>query len=140
MAEDLQELVSKSDLTLRPGTSLAAIRDREAELGVTFPDDYVELMLLSNGLEGFMSSDPDSPYIQIDPIEEVMDDEAEQLSGEFRPRFVVFGSDGGGEAFAFDADHDMRIVMFPWVGGAEDAIVQAPTLGEFLLRGPVFES
>ena len=140
MAEDLRAFISNSELTLQPGTSLAAIRDREAELGITFPEDYVELMLLSNGLEGFLSSDPDSPYIQIDPIEELMDDEAQQLAAEFWPRFIVFGSDGGGEAFAFDADHDMRIVMFPWIGGAEDIIVQAPTLGEFLHRGPRFES
>ena len=33
----------------------------------------------------------------------------------------------------------MRVVMFPWVGGAEDAIPQTATLLEFLRIGPRFD-
>jgi hypothetical protein len=138
MAEDLAALIAGGEFSTRPGASLAAIRDREVELGVTFPADYVDLMLLSNGLDGFLSSEPDSAYIRIDPIEEMANDEEQKVAAEFWPELVVFGSDGGGEAFAFDADHDMRIVMFPWIGGEQHAIVQAATLRGFLRQGPRF--
>ena len=135
MEDVLAALIARGELSVRPGANMTAIRDRERELGVTFPTDYVELMLLSNGLEGFLGGDAESAYIRIDPIEEMMNDEEQGLAAEFWPAYVVFGSDGGGEAFAFDADHSMRIVMFPWVGGAGDAIVQAATLTEFLTHG-----
>ena len=135
MEEVLDALIARGELSTRPGASLAAIRDRELELGVTFPADYVELMLLSNGIEGFLGNEDESAYIRIDSIEELMNDDEQGLAAEFWPGYVVFGSDGGGEALAFDAGHEMRIVMFPWVGGAEDAIGQAATLTEFLTHG-----
>jgi SMI1 / KNR4 family (SUKH-1) len=44
---------------------------------------------------------------------------------------VVFGGNGGGEAFTFDADG--QVVVIPWIGGAEDAIPQG-SFTEFLAR------
>ena len=37
------------ELEKSPGASSEAIRDRERELGIQFPPDYVEFMLASNG-------------------------------------------------------------------------------------------
>jgi hypothetical protein len=35
---------------------------------------------------------------------------------------VIFGSDGGNEAFAFDEGG--RVVVIPWIDGREDAVPQ----------------
>jgi hypothetical protein len=44
---------------------------------------------------------------------------------------VVFGSDGGLEAFAFDADG--QVLVIPWIGSAAEAIPQG-SFTEFLVR------
>jgi hypothetical protein len=138
---DITRVLERGDLETQPGASLEMIRAREAELGVRFPDDYVHLMTFSNGLEGFIELDRDGGfYIRIDPIDEMMSETAQQLAAEFWPHLIVFGGDGGGEAFAFDTRDEMKVVMFPWTGGADDAIPQTPTLLEFLQRGLVFGS
>ena len=96
-------------------------------------------MRVSNGVAGFVSGDEDAAYVRIDPLEEVRDEEARKASAEFWPGLVVFGSDGGGEAFAFDTrDPDMPIVVFPWIGDDEDVIPQPGTLVDLLRRGPRF--
>lgn len=125
-----------ADLTKAPGAQLAAIRDREAELGITFPVDYVEFKLSSNGAEGFVGGD--RLYVRIDPIEEMMSDELQESLARDRPGLVVFGSDGGGEAFAFDTRGDeVTIVMFPWIGlDDEEVLPQGRTFSEFLRRAP----
>jgi hypothetical protein len=46
-------LIDPLGLERREGASLEMIGDREAELGVHFPQDYVELRRLTNGIEGF---------------------------------------------------------------------------------------
>jgi hypothetical protein len=136
MDSELAELTA--ELTKSPGASLAVIRDREAELGITFPDDYVEFMLSSNGGEGFVGGD--RLYVQIDPIEEMMNDDLREGLARERRGLVVFGSDGAGEAFAFDTRGDeVRIVMFPWVGVDEKEVFpQGRTFTEFLRRAPVW--
>jgi hypothetical protein len=53
--------------------------------------------------------------------------------------FVIFGSNGGGEVFAFDRDG--RAVVVPWIGGVDDAIPQG-TFSDFLaglVEGRLFE-
>ena len=136
MNRELAELTS--ELAKAPGASLEAIRYREAELGVTFPDDYVDFMLSSNGGEGFVGGD--RLYVQIDPIEEMMDVELQETLARDRPGLVVFGSDGAGEAFAFDTRGDeFTIVMFPWIGlDEEEVLPQGRTFTEFLRGAPVW--
>lgn len=124
------------DLEKRPGASLEAIRQRERELGIQFPQDYVEFMLASNGAEGFVGGD--RAYVQIEPIEQMMNDRLQRDLNESRPGLVVFGSDGAGEAYAFDPrGEDLRIVMFPWIGHDEEEILfQGRSFTEFLRSVP----
>ncbi len=137
MIRELAELTA--DLTKAPGAQLTAIRDREAELGITFPDDYVEFMMSSNGAEGFVGGD--RLYVRIGPIEEMMNDQLQQTLAKDRPGLVVFGSDGVLEAFAFDTCGDeVTIVMFPWIGLDDDeTLPQGRTFTE-LRRAPVWRS
>jgi hypothetical protein len=135
------ELASLTEgIEKRPGAAAAAIRDREQALGVTFPNDYVEFMLTSNGGEGFVGES----YLRLDPVDDVMNDDLLATLPETRAGLIVFGSDGGLEAFAFDARHGgLRIVMFPWIGTDEiEVIEQGRTFTEFLRRaraGALFE-
>jgi hypothetical protein len=54
--------------------------------------------------------------------------------GEFAPGFFIFGSNGGGEAFAFDARTSAKpIVSIPFVGmAAGEAWAIGPTFDAFL--------
>ena len=136
MSRVLKELIDGLGLETRPGASIEMIRDRERELGVRFPPDYVELMLLTNGLEGFIE---DRAYIRVHPIEEMMDDRLQRDAAEYWPGLIIFGDDGAREGFAFDTRaEEMPIVMFSWVGGPEDAVVQGRTIAEFLTRVPYY--
>jgi hypothetical protein len=131
------ELSALTDqLEKRPAASLQAIRDRERELGIQFPPDYVEFMLASNGAEGFVGGG--RAYIRIEPIEEMMNDRLQETLRDSWPGLVVFGSDGAGEAFAFDPrGGDVTIVMFPWIGHDEEEILlQGRTFTEFLRTVP----
>ena len=119
MSSELASLTA--GLTKQSGATLAAIRDRERELGVRFPDDYVEFMLASNGGEGSVGES----YLRIDPIEEMMNDRLQEALDESRAGLIVFGSDGGLEAFAFDPRRGgLRIVMFPSIGIDEEEVIE----------------
>ena len=135
--ETLASVIDGFELERRPGASLSVIHDREAELGVSFPPDYVELMQLTNGLEGFLGED--RPYVRIYPIEEMMDDRLREDAARYWAGLIIFGDDGSREGFAFDTRVEgMPIVMFSWVGGPEDAVVQGRTMAEFFANVPYY--
>jgi len=130
MEERLASLTA--GLERRKGAALVAIREREEQLGLRFPSDYVEFMLASNGGEGFVGES----YVRIEPIEELMSDDQRALLPDERAGLVVFGSNGGLEAFALDTrGPELRIVMFPWIGiDQEEVIGQGRTFTEFFER------
>ena len=91
------------------GASEEAIQQAERSLDVRFPPDYLELMRAVNGYEGSTGA----TWLRLWPIEELVSRNQEQEASRCAPEFVVFGSNGGGETFAF-------------VGTAGSAIVQVP--------------
>jgi hypothetical protein len=115
-----------------PGAELSAIRKRESVLGITFPADYVEFMLRSDGGSG----NGDEMWIEIDPIEEMAPDDAPlpEMPGLFR-----FGGDGAGETFAFDARGDrVSLVMVRDSIADEDILWQGDTFTEFVRNVPLY--
>ena len=130
MDERLASLTAGLDR--RKGAALEAIREREEQLGLRFPSDYVEFMLASNGGEGFVGES----YVRIEPIEEVMSDDLRASLPDERAGLVVFGSNGALEAFAFDTrGPELRIVMFPRIGVDEEEVIgQGRTFSDFLER------
>ena len=122
--------------TLRPGASDELLSELTRALGVRLPTDYLSLLSHSNGLSGFVGEN----YLNLSRAEDV------QACGlhEYAPFFIFIGSDGGGEAFAYDTRHpEMPIVNVPFIGMVSEAprLLGASIL-EFLERlraKPLFE-
>ena len=127
----MQQLIHT--LTLNPGASEEMIQKTEHHLECVFPDDYRTFIRLSNGAEGSIGRDG---YIALWSLDEVI--ELNELCNvkKFAPGLILFGGDGGGEAFAFDARYgSMPIVQVAYVGMSLDPnelIALAPTFLTFL--------
>lgn len=103
-------------LSRRSAVSDAAIAESEKELMAKLPGDYVEFLRATNGGEGFIGK---NAYVAFFRIEELLSmNEAYQVQ-KYAPGLVVFGSDGGGEAYGFDTRvPQWPIVQVPFVGMA----------------------
>jgi hypothetical protein len=96
------------------------IRKTETGLGVVLPKEYIEFLLHANGGEGVIG---DNAYLVLWRVEDLPEINAGYQVQIYAPGFVMFGSDGGGEAFAFDMRSQVKgIVMLPFVGMAVDEI------------------
>ena len=128
VAERLLELIAQ--LELGQGISSTSIQDVQSKLGLRLPGDYVNFILSFNGGEGFVGNS----YLVLWPIEEIIPmNEACQVQ-KFAPGLLLFGSDGGGEAYAFDTRSDsMSVVKVSFVGmSLAEAEVIARTFTDFL--------
>ena len=76
------------------------------------PSDYLDALCFSNGGEGFIQQS----YFRLYSIEELLSlNEAYQVRS-FAPGLVIFGSNGGGEAFGFDTrQNQMEVVQIPFI-------------------------
>jgi len=118
-------------LDLNPGASESDLRQVEAALAVVLPLEYVDLMRYSNGAEGPIGA---SSYLVLWPIEEIIPLNEDYAAGEFAPGLILFGTDGGGEGYAFDTrSAALPIVAVPLVGiSLDEATLRGRTFGEFL--------
>ena len=114
-----------------PSTSAAAVRQFEVESGFHLPKSYVEFLEQSDGGEGFVGP---NAYVVFWRLEELFEMNEAYQTNEFAPGLFLFGSDGGGEAFAFDRRFDPNpIVSVPFVGmGLKLARLIAPDFRTFL--------
>lgn len=118
-------------LNLCLGASDNAIAQCQAVAGVELPPEYVQFVKRSNGAEGFVG---ESSYLMLWPVEELLEmNEAYEIK-EYAPGLLLFGSDGGGEAYAFDLRYMHKpIVRVPFVGLSIDDIVHVgDTFSAFL--------
>ena len=97
------------------GASESALRNLRETVGVDLPDEYIQLLAYSNEGEGelpapFHTLCLDSAVVAADPG-------MLKVSAENYPGLVVFGSDGGGELFAFDTRG-----VYPWPIVAFDGV------------------
>jgi len=84
------------------------------------PEGYMRFLQFANGGEGFIGA---NTYAILWRIEELLSMNREHQVSEYAPGLFVFGSDGGGEAFAFDLrSQPASIVSVPFVGMALDLI------------------
>jgi len=115
-----------------PPAATEAIRDAEAQLGVSLPSEYTLFLETMNGGEGFLGDN----YLILWSVDELARCNAEMEVSRYAPGLLLFGTDGGGETFGFDSrSPDFRIVMMPAIGmewGVEDQI--ASSFGGFLER------
>ena len=82
------------------------------------PDGYMAFLALSNGGEGFIGE----RYVCLWKAEELMIHNRGYKVAEFFPKFFFIGSDGGGEAYAFDiSGDDSTVFEVPFIGSQGDA-------------------
>src|SRR6266702_8263069 len=82
------------------------------------PKDYVEYLDAGGSDFAFTIGDPG--YFQLWPREEIEQWNQDYQVTEYAPGFLGFGSDGGGEKLAFDAEG--AVYMIPFIGmSIEDA-------------------
>jgi len=109
------------------GASAESLERVADQLGVVFPSDYVTFMQVSNGGEGSV----DKGHVRLWPGEELVESNEGYRAREFYPRYALLGSNGGGEAIAIrKGTHE--IVLLPFIGNEDDALVGGTTLVEFL--------
>lgn len=101
------------DLALESGASNNLIKEVQNQLGVILPAEYIEFVIDSNGAEGPIGS---SEYLQLWPIQELASLNEEYKVQTFAPGLLLFGSSGGGMAYAFDRRvEEMPIVEVPFI-------------------------
>jgi len=82
-----------------------------------------------NGGEGFVGKN----FLRVWPVEDLIQANKDLLVNEGAPGLFLFGSNGGGEAFAFDTrSAPPPVVAVPFIVGLEDVIAISPTFGSFL--------
>lgn len=108
-----------------------AIEDAERHFNYQLPTDYKRFLLFSNGLEGNIADN----YLVLWSVEELVELNEAYHVKEFVPDIIIFGSDGGEEAFGFDiTDSNAKVVKLPFIGMGYIANEQlADTFEGFLL-------
>jgi SMI1 / KNR4 family (SUKH-1) len=113
-----------------PGASPEAFSEVEQYFGIKFPTVYRQFMLRSNGAEGLIGES----YVVLYPIEELVDINTGYGTSVVTPGMLLFGGDGGGEAYAFDIRKSaMPIIMVTWVSlDFEEALPAGDSFTAFL--------
>lgn len=94
-----------------------AIAELEARLDVKFPDDYKGFLMQSSGAEGPIGAES---YLVLWPLDDIADHNLGYKVAEFAPNLVLFGSNGGGTAYAFERlGSDIEVVSVELVDMSE---------------------
>lgn len=90
-----------------------AIKQAADIMNASLPSDYLSFLRTSNGGEGMLGQN----YVIFWKVEELPEMNKAYQVEEYAPGLFLFGSDGGGEAFAFDTRLDSwQVVAVPFVG------------------------
>ncbi len=120
-----------AEFEANPPASIALIKQCQVKLSSILPTDYVQFLQQMNGGEGSLGK----AYVALWRVEELGDRNAGYEVAEFAPGLFLFGSNGAGEAFAFDTRTDQfRIVAVPFISmdDLRDAIAIATNFRAFL--------
>ena len=102
-------------------SSVAAVDEIERQESISLPDDYRRLLLDHGAGEGFVGEQ----YFILWDASEVTQFNIEYESKKYAPGFLLIGSNGGGEGFAYDFRSQERpVVMLPFVGMSVKAAVK----------------
>ncbi|MGO8704301.1 MAG: SMI1/KNR4 family protein [Candidatus Brocadiia bacterium] len=112
MPGDMRRFVDRFDR--RPGVKEDAVAKSEKQLGVKLPSEYLEFLKFTNGGEGFIGK---GDYLMLWSVEELVPLNQSYEVQNYAPGLLIFGSDGGGEAYGFDTrPPQWPIVQVPFVG------------------------
>jgi hypothetical protein len=118
---------------LRPPASAAQVKEAERVLSFELPADYKELLLQTNGLEGFVSP---TSYLLLWSIADVPELNEGYAVADFLPGVVLLGTDGGDTGYGFARrEGAVQYVSVPLVGmGPEVVSVMGSTFEEVVER------
>ena len=107
-----------NDNELNPPATDMMIKKAEEDMQIRFPQEFVEFMLTSNGVEGFCGEE----YLSIWKIEDISPLNKAYEVNTFSPGLVYFGSDGS-SAYAFNyCAKEIPIVKLEFISlGLEEA-------------------
>src|SRR5438270_13821026 len=91
-----------SSFNCNPPADRERVEHVEAEFGVSLPGRYKSFLAKSNGGEGFVGD----AYVMLWRAEELLELNKAYQVADYGPGLLSFGSNGGGEAFAFDMRSD----------------------------------
>lgn len=112
------DLILSSVKTYAPA-SQDAISAVEKHFNILLPPTYRELILCSNGLEGFIGNN----YLVLWPIEEIIGLNVAYKVSEFAPGILLIGSNGGDLGYAIDCrGSGMSFVEVPLIGMSLDTL------------------
>jgi len=112
-----------------PGASEEALDKAEEQLGVRLPADYRAVMRQTNGVECEFGNS----WVRLWPVEDLVEKNA--VWREFQRPCTFFGSNGGGEGYAWDGREGRagKYVAVDWVNADPDAAVPCgETFEQFL--------
>lgn len=114
-------------MSLESGVFEEELLAAERQLSARFPDEYKELLLFSNGAAGVIGTQE----MHFFSLEETI--EANVTFRNSRDGLLIFGSNGGGEAYAFDLLNSSAVVIVPFAAmGRSEAVASNQPLIEFL--------
>jgi hypothetical protein len=88
----------EGDFKGNPPATDSDIRNFDVQLGTGLPQEYVRFLKTANGGCGFYGCN----YLDMFPVEKLFEYNQGYASPKYARELFLFGSDGGGEAFAFD--------------------------------------
>jgi hypothetical protein len=98
---------------ISPPATPIAIEKAENYFNFQFPNDYNDFLKFTNGLEGETSEN----YLVLWSAEELIDLNEAYHVKEFVQNVIIFGSDGGEDAYAFDTSgNEIKIIRLPFIG------------------------
>jgi len=131
---DIEHIIKNARGVWRPGPpgNAEVIAALQTQAPIKLPDLYLRFLALSNGGEGDLGIAPGwfAPW----PAENVAEHNRGYEVVDSLPGFWAFGSNGGGEMFAFDArgSTPWPIVMVPFMPmELEEVVCIAPSFEEF---------
>ena len=118
-------IVAMNCPTIRKGATPEGMEKLQQTIGHRLPSSYVDLMNLTNGIEGFVGN---VKYLMLWPVEEQAELNEGYGAKEFAPGLWLIGSNGGDAGYAFDTRrHPMPIMEVPFLDmSSEDAKEIAP--------------
>ncbi|MBO9609555.1 MAG: SMI1/KNR4 family protein [Paenibacillaceae bacterium] len=112
MDPELKKLIDTLDLN-QPA-DLQMIRKAEEELAIHFPDEFIEFLQYSNGASGYVGESDNQ--LNVWGVYELKDEHTNYRVEKYAPGLVLFGSDGVGNAYAFDTRNaNLPVVTIPFV-------------------------
>ncbi len=103
-----------------PSASGEGVRRSLCEVHAGFPAEYVGFLQQSNGGEGIIGEN----YLILWKAEEIGPLNHAYEVAEYAPELILIGSNGGGEAIAFDTRKTpWAVVMVPFVGMDRDLVL-----------------